>query len=307
MAPEPRKTNSANKVDCVDTVAATVIKPVPIHNTPRSKDVLIDFAVVYLLVPFWITLFASILKYSHESYDWHCFWQRDTDLLIFPAIFVTIALPLTYLRFQASSPSHFLHHLRTETSEPFLDETRENMPSLFKLDILINIGFITFFNLSTLFDDRPLSEVSPFGMYGQSLVLLAMFDAGTYWGHRLVHDPKWYRFHKMHHEVRNTVAISLIHIDMADFFVNNAPVLVLPVLYQLMGSAMVYEVWLIGFAFVFAEGFIIHCDLHLCTVRSSLGLFWANTVISHSIHHSKNTGHFSFVSPQIWDWICGTQ
>lgn len=284
-------------------------KPIPIQNSTETKDILIDFVIVYTFVPFWITLFATILKYFHETNDWFVngsAWYRDHDLLIFPIIFLLIAMPLTYLRFQASNPTHFLHHLRTETSESFLEDTKENMPTLFKVDILINIGFITMFNLSDLFQDCSLSEVSFLGMYTQSLILLALFDAGTYWGHRVVHNPKWYKYHKVHHEVRNTVAISLIHIDMADFFVNNAPVLVLPLLYWVMGSAMVYEVWLIGFAFVFAQGFIIHCDLHLCTARWSLGLFWGNTVISHSIHHSKNVGHYSFVSPQIWDWICDT-
>ena len=277
---------------------------IPIRNSTATKDILIDFVIVYLFVPFWITLFATNLKYYHETYDWYSSWRRDYDLLMFPAIFLLIAVPLTYLRFQASNPSHFLHHLRVETTESFIERTKENMPTLFRADILINIGVITAFNLSNIFQDTLLSEVSSIEMYVQSLAFLALFDSGTYWGHRLVHHPKWYHYHKKHHEVRNTVAISLIHIDMADFFVNNAPVILLPVLFRLVGIAMVYEVWIIGFAFVFAQGFIIHCDLRLCSARWSLGLFWGNTVVSHSLHHSKNIGHYSFVSPQIWDWIC---
>jgi len=75
----------------------------------------------------------------------------------------------------------------------------------------------------------------------------------------------------------------------------------------MIGNSMVYEIWIIGFLFVFGQGFIIHSDLYLISSRYSLGLFWGDTVISHSLHHSKNVGHYSFVAPQIWDWICDTQ
>ena len=272
-----------------------------------SKNVLIDLAIVYFFVPFWITLFASYLKWFHETYNVDQNWKNDMDLLLFPAIFVIIAVPLTIARFQASKPSHFLHKYRVETTENFLKETRQNSPSLIKKDIILNIVLITSMNLSGIFSDSKLSEISSYNMFFQALVLLFIFDAMTYWGHRIVHNAKYYKYHKSHHNVRNTVAISLIDIDMADFFINNLPLLILPFLFYIIGNCMVYEVWIIGFVFVFAQGFIIHSDLYLISTRYSFGLYWGDTVISHSLLHSKNVGHFSFVSPQIWDWICETQ
>jgi len=278
-------------------------------SNKSTKDVLIDFIIIYLFVPFWITLFASSLKYIHQTYDFDVNWRNDIDLLIFPCIFILICIPLTYLRFQASNPSHFLHSYRVEIAETFIDETRNNLPSPLKIDILLNIGFITFMNLSGIFAENTLKQVSFINLYIQALVLLIIFDFGTYFGHRMVHDPDYYKYHKSHHNVRNTVAISLIDIDMTDFFVNNLPILILPFLFSnpIINNAMCYEIWIIGFAFIFAQGFIIHSDLYLISSRYSLGLFWGDTVISHSLHHSKNKGYYSFVSPQIWDCICQTQ
>ena len=272
-----------------------------------STDILLDLLIVYLFVPLWITLLASLLKYIHETTNYYVFWSNDIDLAIFPIIFISIGIPLTCLRFQASNPSHFLHPYRVETTEKFIQQTRTNPPSLLKPDIAINIILISTMNLSDIFSTKSLQEITYQTMYTQAIFLLFIFDAGTYFGHLMVHRPRWYKYHKSHHNVRNTVAISLIDIDMADFFVNNLPLLILPILYWMIGYKMCYEVWIIGFAYMFAQGFIIHSDLYLISTRYSLGLFWGDTVISHSLHHSRNNGYYSFVSPQIWDWICQTQ
>merc|ERR1712176_735097 len=138
-----------------------------------------------------------------------------------------------------------------------------------------------------------MGEASYCQMWLQAFVLLCLFDASTYWAHRFVHQKKYYKHHRRHHNVRNTVAICLIDIDFADFCVNNLALLVLPSLFYVMGCRMEYEVWIVGFAFVLAQGFIIHSDLYLISARRSLGLFWGDTVVSHSLHHSKNGGHYS--------------
>jgi len=313
MAPTDSTPNHVHVESNNNEDTSPVTKPVinetyaELLSRKSSKDIFLDFAVVYLCVPFWITLFASILLWFHDTYHYHFNWQRDVDLLIFPLIFVLTALPLTYFRFQASNPSHFLHHLRVETTEKFLIETRQNLPSLLKLDIIVNIAFLTFMNLSGIFHAQSWSELNYFDLYVQALILLFLFDTGTYFGHRIGHKPRYYPYHKTHHNVRNTVALSLIDIDMADFFINNLPLMILPFLFALSGHRMCYEVWIVGFAFMFAQGFIIHSDLYLVSARNSLGLYWGDTVISHSLHHSRNKGYYSFVAPQIWDWVCDTQ
>ena len=246
-----------NPTKSLHQIQPTWIKKEQRAPVRKSMDILIDAAIVYLFVPFWISLFACILQRYHVIMQWGL-WQNAGDLLIFPAIFITVAMPLTYLRFKASKASHFLHSYRVETDEVFLMETRDNLPSLFKKDILMNVGLITTMNLSGIFeDDSELSNTSFCQMWCQSLILLWLFDASTYWGHRMVHNKKYYKYHKQHHNVRNTVAICLIDIDLADFFINNLALLCLPIMFYAVGLRMVYEVWII-------------LDLHLYLLRDLL-------------------------------------
>ena len=36
-------------------------------------------------------------------------------------------------------------------------------------------------------------------------------DFTFYWGHRILHLPKLYRFHKIHHEFTNTTSIAVLY------------------------------------------------------------------------------------------------
>lgn len=277
-------------------------------TSKSRKDVLIDTTIVYLCVPLHICILSTLLIYFHEHVKDKFHWQHDIDLLIFPLIFFIIAIPLTIFRFLASNKKSIFHQFRVETEEKFLSNFNDNIPNLFRIDIILNIILITTMNLSGICIDFKSHKIPSYiNMYIQSLLLLSIFDAGTYFGHRIFHMSQYYKYHKTHHKVRNTVALSLICIDIGDFFVNNIPILMLPFILFIFGNKMIYEVWIIGFGYFFCQGFIIHCDLYFISARNSLGLFWGDTVISHSLHHSKNIGHFSFVSPQIWDYIFNTQ
>ena len=287
-------------------MGSTISKAIELQNAKLIKDIVVDFLVVYMFVPLWITLLASALKSSREQYVWT--QSFIGDLIVLSLVFILVAIPLNYLRFQASDPSHFLYPFRIETTEKFMEETRsQSEPSLIDGDVLVLTGMIISYGLWNPFQDQPLSEISFFTLYSQSLVVLAVYDAGFYWLHRMFHTPKWYKYHKKHHEVRNSVASRVHHVDAIDGLITILPLYLVPVLYQICGIPMVHEVWIMGSAFMQAQLYISHCDLYLFSTRWSLGLFWGDSAICHSNHHFKNQGNFGPVSPLIWDWICDTR
>lgn len=267
---------------------------------------LMDLTVVYLFVPFWISIFAFFWNDINQRYVWTQSFIGDA--LVLSMVFVLVAIPLYYLRLQASNPSHFLHRFRVETSEIFMEETRSQpLPSVFDSDSFILGGMILSYSLWNPFQVLQFSEIPFLTLYSQSFVVLAVWDAGFYWVHRTFHHPKWYKYHKIHHEVRNTTAFSSHHSGVVDKIISILPLYLVPVIYQLCGTAMVHEVWIMGSAFILAQQYVIHCDLYLFSARWSLGLFWGDVAIHHSNHHFKNQGNFGNVSPLIWDWICNTR
>ena len=157
------------------------------------------------------------------------------------------------------------------------------------------------------FEECYLSDVSFSTLYTQSFVVLAVWDASFYWAHRLLHHPNLYKYHKKHHEVRNSVAFRVHHVDAVDTFISIVFLYLLLIMYQLCGMAMVHEVLITGSAFILAQLYIIHSDIYLISARWSLGLIWGDVAIHHSNHHFKNKGNFGNVSPLIWDWICDTR
>lgn len=297
----------ASKTSTTKTEKDNKSTSTPFQYSKRTKDILIDFAIVYAFVPLWITLFASMLKYSREQYIWT--QSCISDLVLLTMIIVLVGLPLNYLRLQAIKPSHFLHKFRIETSEVFMEETlSQPAPSPFAADVMmLSMGTI-WYSLSDLFDERLLSEVSLFTLYSQSMMMFAVNDAWTYWIHRMFHHPMSYKYHKMHHEVRNTIAFRAFHFDAVDTIMSAISLhLTIPVIFQVCGTPMVHEVWIISVAFIEAQAFVIHSDLYLISARWSLGLFWGDAAICHSNHHFKNAGNFGSVSPLIWDWLCNTR
>ena len=269
-------------------------------------NILVDFVIVYLFVPMWITLFAIMLGYSREKYVWTQSFLGDILVLGMP--FVVVAIPLNYLRLQASNPLYFLHHCRVETTEMFMEKTRSQPePSAFDPDILVLAAMILSYNLWDPFQDQPFSQNTFSSLYTQSLAVLVTWDAGTYWIHRILHHPKWYKYHKKHHEVKNTIASRAHYLEAGEVFLNASTIYVVPLIYLLCGTGMVHEVWITGSAFMLGQAYINHCDLYLISARQSLGLIWGDAAVLHSDHHSKNDGNFGNVSPLIWDWICDTR
>ena len=287
-------------------VARNISKQIKIENAKPTKDILVDFVIVYLFVPLWITLLASTLKYSREKYIWTQWVLGDLIVMFMPFAFV--AIPLNYLRLQASNPSHFLHQFRVETKEIFMEETRaQPAPSMLSWDAVIFSVMIISYNLWNPFQDDHLSQIPFLTLYSQSFVVLAVWDAGIYWEHRISHQPKWYKYHKKHHEVRNSIAFRAHHIEGLEVLMNALILYVVPMMYQICGMAMVHEVWITGGAFMLAQAYIYHSDLYFVSSRWSLGLICGDLTICHSNHHSKNDGNFGIVAPLIWDWICDTR
>jgi len=231
-------------------------------------------------------------------------------MLIFPSIFALV-YPLTYLRFAASDPTHFLHKYTITQNEKFLQNTRDNLPTFFKPEGLFNFCTLLYFQRASVLNktDSDLTEIPSlfFKYWLQSLLFLTIYDCFTYWSHRMVHLKRFYFYHKQHHTVRSTVAISLIDTDILDYFINNFAFIFVPYLLYFIDFKMVYNLWIVIMAFFTWQGFMIHCDFKVIGVRKSLGLCWNETIDHHSYHHSINIGNYGFCAPQIWDWLCNTE
>ena len=291
--------------------ASNISKQIQIEHSKPTKDILVDFVIVYLFVPLWITLLACTLKYSREKYIWTQSILGDllfTHLILIFLPFVSVAIPLSYLRHQASNQSHFLHPFRVETIEIFMEKTRGlPTPSILSWDVVISSAMIIFYCLLDPFQNHPLSEIPLFTLYSQSFVVLVLYDVGMYWQHRMLHHPKWYKYHKKHHEVKHTTATRVRHVEGVEFLMNALIIFLVPMIYQVCGTAMVREVCIAGFAFMLTQTYISHSDLYFVSSRWSLGLVWGDVTICHSNHHSKNDGNFGIVASLIWDWIYDTR
>ena len=144
-------------------------KPNQHQYANRTKVVLMDFAIVYLFVPLWLSLFASALKDSREKHLWMQSFNFIGDLMLQVMVLVLVGFPLTYLRLQASNPSHFLHRFRVQTTETFMEETRVRpAPNPFSLDSIFFVVTIVCYSVSNLFDERSLSDIGLFSLYSQS-------------------------------------------------------------------------------------------------------------------------------------------
>jgi sterol desaturase/sphingolipid hydroxylase (fatty acid hydroxylase superfamily) len=55
----------------------------------------------------------------------------------------------------------------------------------------------------------------------QILISMLIADAGHYWGHRLLHLPQFYKWHKMHHEFKHNTVIAGFYITWVELFVTD--------------------------------------------------------------------------------------
>eukprot|EP01084_Bolivina_argentea_P088764 160261_1 len=249
------------------------------------------------------------LNYLHIHYHKYftVFWHNDVDLTLFPIIFITIALPLTYLRFAASNPNHTLHNYRIETKEKFLSDTRNNLPNFFKIDIILNMLMMSILQLSGILNTNTFDILSInifITYYLNALSILVLFDAVTYWMHRLVHIKTFYKYHKQHHQYIEVIAGGVSRGSVFGKLLLVLPATLLnPCVYGMHISLFISFIsWIQWHSILEHSGF----DWLPFTLWNSLGWIDSEFYNQHEFHHNRNNGCFSGYSPGFWDYICQT-
>ena len=159
--------------------------------------------------------------------------------------------------------------------------------SLIRLDVLVKV------------EDAP----STFTMVWQITYFLIVEEILFYTFHRLLHHQKLYRFHKTHHEYKNTVCLSFVYSSPLEHILN------------LMASGLAYKnisrfypvhiytviIWIM---YRVLEGMDGHSGYDFPWHVTHLIPFSAGGRY-HSFHHSRNVGNFGGVL-HIFDTLFGT-
>lgn len=136
----------------------------------------------------------------------------------------------------------------------------------------------------------PLPPSTPYILMQQAL-LYVVYEVLTYFGHRVLHLPAFYRFHKMHHSTFCSVGISAQYASPLDFFL------------------MLAGPW--------GAGFVL-CGTHPAAACLFVLIGAVNSVQSHSgyrfpfmlppdgheAHHARSNVNFG--TPSFCDWLLGT-
>ncbi|KAG0254830.1 Chromosome 5 4 [Actinomortierella ambigua] len=125
-----------------------------------------------------------------------------------------------------------------------------------------------------------------------SIGFLIVEELGFYYGHRLLHHPKIYKYiHKKHHEFTAPIGIAAIYAHPVEHFIANvAPLVLGPVLMK----SHVITLW-IWITIGQTNAINSHCGFHLPLFPSPL---------AHDYHHE--VFHVNFGPVGVLDWLHGT-
>ncbi|WP_291864755.1 sterol desaturase family protein [Bradyrhizobium sp.] len=135
-------------------------------------------------------------------------------------------------------------------------------------------------------------------------VLIVAHDAWFYWTHRVMHQPRLYRwFHRLHHRSNNPSPWTSYSFDASEAVVN---AIYLPLALMLMPTSILA-------AFVFTAHMMLrnavgHCGYEVFPAgKDCRPLFdWLTTVTHHDLHHARAGTNFGLYFT-FWDRLMGTE
>ena len=102
---------------------------------------------------------------------------------------------------------------------------REMIPQIiFNLLFLFGTGYIYYgdvFGIGYTVRGFGSDITSLFDMIKDIFCSFVVYDGVFYYGHRLLHQPLFYRFHKKHHTTFGTIGMSAYYMDLLDFFLES--------------------------------------------------------------------------------------
>lgn len=133
--------------------------------------------------------------------------------------------------------------------------------------------------------------------------MLIVEDFATYNGHRLMHEPFFYkRFHKVHHEYIATISIAATYAHPVEFMLTNSTPAILG--YILLGSKVHFVSFIMWIIMRMVDTIEVHSgyEIHWSPIKA---MPFSCSSEYHSYHHSHNLGTFgSFFN--IWDTLFKT-
>ena len=138
----------------------------------------------------------------------------------------------------------------------------------------------------------------------QYLIMIICEDAAAFTSHYLMHTPKLYRFHKVHHEYSTSIVLAGLHFQFFDLLLGQT----LSALITMKVGAM-YAPLHISFIVSFlalrvSDNNGTHCGYNFSWIPIQALPFCANEDF-HDYHHSHNVGNFAPLF-RTWDTLFGT-
>ena len=229
------------------------------------------------------------------------FWMRDAfNIVSRYFIFAGSAFVLFY--YILKKPMWFR---KVQKKLPKLtDYSRDIIYSLISVTIFATVGMLTLFwwkSYTNVYD-----HISNFGIAYYAFTFVWMFflhDAYFYWMHRLMHEPKLFKYiHLIHHKSTNPSPWTAYAFHPLEAVMEAAILPLIAFTLPVHNSA-------IGLFFLFQIAYNVYGHLGFELYPKGFNKHWlgrwVNTSVAHNLHHKGFNGNYGLYT-LIWDRLCGT-
>lgn len=215
-------------------------------------------------------------------------------------IYASIAFLLFYVILQGP-----MSHRKIQGKFPKLkDYRRDFLFSMLTISIFAIVSllvFEVFYEHTRLYNN--ISDRSIGYYIGMYVVMLFVHDTYFYWIHRLMHQPKLYRYiHLVHHKSTNPSPWTAYAFHPLEALLEVGILPLLAFTFPIHAEAL-------GWFFLFQILYNIYGHLGYELFPKKFHKTWigryVNTSVAHNIHHKRFTGNFGLYFI-IWDRILGT-
>jgi sterol desaturase/sphingolipid hydroxylase (fatty acid hydroxylase superfamily) len=230
-------------------------------------------------------------------------WLESTgvDIVRYAAFAIGIWLVLWVLLRRIMRPRKI-----REATPPARQLIVEFLVSLRSIAVFSTVGLIMFgLERAGLLPGPAMAAGWGVWWFAASLVLMIVaHDAYFYWSHRLIHDPRLFRwFHRRHHRSNNPSPFTAYSFDLSEAAVNAlfVPIwmIAVPTSWEVLGLFMLHQI---------ARNAIGHCGYEVMPMGpDGRPLFdWITTPTHHDIHHGEAGWNYGLYFTW-WDRLMGTE
>ena len=125
--------------------------------------------------------------------------------------------------FIISSGLSFIYDICTNSYKNFERNKEEVVACAKKMIPIVSVNLFGVTLPYSLFIENVIEDVerNDYGFFLNLIITYLIADFMTYWFHRLIHHPKLYFLHKMHHEYTYPIAMEALYGHPVDYFVVN--------------------------------------------------------------------------------------